>query len=236
VRHHWYTLALTAVFTSIGCVGPALAQTGDMQRSPSNVTAEERALERYHQGERALEGDELLAAARHFREALSLDPALLAARRGYARILIATDRLGRAQAILAEGLTRAPDDLETARLLARVARQNNDAATAIDALEAIRPPAEAPAGRIRAHLADLYRQTGQLAEAAAVYAELRGLEPDNPAWILGEAVCQDRLGANKSARRAWQALLDHPRIDERVRTYARNRYQALRDFELPYGD
>jgi len=236
VRYHRYAIVLMAALTALGITATALAQDGEMQRSPSTVSTEERALERYHEAQRALAGDDLLAAARHFREALSLDPTLLAARRGYARILIATDRLGRAQAVLAEGLTRVPDDLETARLLARVARQNNDAATAIDALEAIRPPAEAPATPIRAHLADLYRQTGQHAEAAGVYAELRGVEPNNPAWILGEALCQDRLGASEPARRAWGELLDQPDVDASIRDYARNRRQALRDFALPYGD
>ncbi|WP_159299877.1 tetratricopeptide repeat protein [Spiribacter sp. SSL99] len=231
-----YAMALMAALTALGLVTPALGQSGDMQRSPSTVSAEARALERFHDGQRALEGDELLTAARHFREALSLDPTLLVARRGYARILIVTDRLDRAQAVLATGLERVPDDLATARMLARVAQQNDDPATAIRALKAIRPPADAPTTDIPANLAALYRQTGQYSEAAAVYADLRRVEPDNPTWVLGEAVCLDRLGRTQPARSAWGDLLEYPDVDQRILDYARNRHQALRDFALPYGD
>lgn len=211
------------------------AQSDGMSREPSTITAEERALSRYHAGERALDAGDLSRAATKFREALSLDRGLLSARRSYARILMVTRRPERAQDVLLEGLALAPGDLPTARMLARIARANNDAATAIEALESIRPPAESSETHLRSHLADLYRRTEQYDQAANVYAELRRAEPDAAAWILGEAICHDRRGAVESAHKAWGALLESESLDERVRRYARQRQTALRDETVPYG-
>ena len=212
------------------------AQSDGMQRAPSSTSADERALDRYQDGRRAMDNGDLLIAARFFREAISLDRNLLGARRAYARILVVTERPERAQSVLAEGLKVAPDDLPTARLLARIARSNNDIDMAIRALEAIRPPADFPETRIRSHLGDLYRRSEQYGKAAAVYAELREVQPAAPAWILGEAISQDRRGEAKAARAAWSALLEREGLDESVRRYAENRAETLRDGQVPYGD
>ena len=214
----------------------AIAQDDGMQKAPSNMSADERALERYHHGRRAMDDNDLLAAARYFREAISLDRGLLSARRAYARILVVTERPERAQSVLVEGLEIVPDDLATARLLARISRANNDAETAIRALEAIRPPADSPETRIRSHLGDLYRRTEQYAKAAAVYAELRATDSAAPEWILGEAISHDRRGAAEAAREAWSSLLEQDGLDDAVRRYAENRQSVLRDGEVPYGD
>ena len=214
----------------------AIAQADGMKRAPSSTSADERALDRYHHGRRAMDEGDLLIAARYFREAISLDRRLLGARRAYARILVLTDRPKRAQSVLAEGLEIASDDLPTARLLARIARSNGNIEMAIRALEAIRPPADSPETQIRAHLGDLYRRSEQYAKAAAVYAELRAAQPSAPEWILGEAISQDRRGEAKAARTAWSALLDRDGLDDSVRRYAENRRRILRDGQVPYGD
>lgn len=235
------TIRQWAFITILGMAAMAgtpavLAQNDGMERSPSDISTGERALDLYHKGQRALDEGDLSTAARRFRESLSLDRDLMSARRGYARILVVTGRPQRAQDVLAQGLDIIPDDLATARMLARIARDNDDAETAIEALEAIRPPADSNETHLRSHLADLYRRTGQYDEAASVYAQLRRAEPAAAEWILGEAITQDRRGALDSADQAWAALLEHDDLDERVRTYARNRRQALRDGEVPYGD
>lgn len=213
-----------------------VAQADGMQREPSSTSTTERALDRYHDGRRAMDKGDLLIAARYFREAISLDRRLQGARRAYARILVVTERPERAQSVLAEGLDIVPDDLETARLLARIARGNNDIDMAIRALEAIRPPADSPETQIRAHLGDLYRRSEQYARAADVYAELRQVQPAAPEWILGEAISQDRRGESKAARAAWSALLDRDELDGSIRRYAENRRETLRDGQIPYGD
>ena len=214
----------------------AAAQADGMQREPSSTSTNERALDRYHDGRRAMDKGDLLIAARYFREAISLDRRLLRARRAYARILVVTERPERAQTVLAKGLEVAPDDLATARLLARIARSNGNADMAIRALEAIRPPADSPETQIRSHLGNLYRRSEQYGKAAAVYAELREVQPAAPEWILGEAISQDRRGEAKAARAAWSALLNSDGLDDSVRRYAENRRRILRDGQVPYGD
>ena len=214
----------------------AVAQTDGMKRAPSSTSADERALDRYHQGRRAMNEGDLLIAARYFREAISLDRNLLGARRAYARILVVTERPERAQSVLAEGLEVASNDLPTARLLARIARGNNDIDMAIQALEAIRPPTNSPETQIRSHLGDLYRRNEQYAKAAAVYAELRTVDSGAPEWILGEAISQDRRGEAEAAREAWSMLLKQDGVNDAIRRYAENRRETLRDGQVPYGD
>ena len=213
-----------------------VAQADGMKRAPSSTSADERALDRYHDGRRAMDEGDLLIAARYFREAISLDRRLLGARRAYARILVVTDRPERAQSVLAKGLEIVPDDLPTARLLARIARSNGNTEMAIRALEAIRPPADSPETQIRSHLGDLYRRNKQYAKAAAVYAELRAVQPAAPKWILGEAISQDRRGETEAARKAWTALLEQDGVGKAVRRYAENRHRILRNDQVPYGD
>ena len=227
-------LPILALSVAIGAPG-AMAQNEGMQREPSSVADGERALSLYHQGKRAMDAGELADASRQFREALSLDPGLLIARRAYARILISAGRPDRAQDVLAKGLDVAPGDLTTARMLARIARENNDAAVAIEALESIQPPAESRDTLLRAHLADLYRRTGQHGKAAEVYAELQNAEPSNPAWMLGRATSLDHHGQAKAARKAWSALIEREDLDPRIIEYGENRVAALREGSLPYG-
>jgi MSHA biogenesis protein MshN len=229
-QHSLISTALGLLLLAGATAAPA--QGDGMNREPSTITAEERALSRYHAGERALDAGDLSRAATKFREALSLDRELLSARRSYARILMVTRRPERAQDVLLEGLALAPGDLPTARMLARIARANNDADTAIKALESVRPPADSSETHLRSHLADLYRRTEQYDQAANLYAELRRAEPDATAWILGEAICHDRRGAVESAHDAWGALLEVETLDERIRTYASQRQAALRNSTL----
>ena len=233
----WPRLFAAVISIALITTAPmAVAQADGMKRAPSSTSADERALDRYQDGRRAMDNGDLLIAARYFREAISLDRNLLGARRAYARILVVTERPERAQSVLAEGLEIVPDDLPTARLLARVARRNNDIKMAIRALEAIRPPADSPETQIRSHLGDLYRRNKQYAKAAAVYAELRAVQPSAPKWILGEAISQDRRGEAEAARKAWTALLEQDGVDNAVRRYAENRRRILRNNQVPYGD
>ena len=233
----WMRHVIVMIGVAVLVITPvAVVQADGMKRAPSSTSADERALDRYHQGRRAMDEGDLLIAARYFREAVSLDRGLLSARRAYARILMATERPGRAQSVLAEGLEIVPDDLPTARLLARIARGNNDTEMAIRALEAIRPPADSPETQIRSHLGDLYRHNKQYAKAAAVYAELRAVQPSAPEWILGEAISHDRHGEAGAAREAWSALLKQDGVDKSVHRYAENRRRILRNGEVPYGD
>ena len=222
-------VTVVALLTGLlAAVPAALAQTEAMERAPSSMNAAERALTAYHDGERALERGDLAAAAQQFREALSLDETLHAARRGYARILVAAGRPERAQDLLARGLAMTPVDPATARLLVRTAQNNGDPAMAIKALRAMRAQTDAEETRIRAHLADLHRRHGDPAAAAALYAELQRIEPDAARWRLGRATSLDHAGAQAEAAAAWADLIEVETLEPAIRRYAANRLQALR--------
>ncbi|MEX0430632.1 tetratricopeptide repeat protein [Spiribacter insolitus] len=233
---HWSIPALTITALLLGMSPVALAQSENLERAPSETASDERALTLYHEGKRAMETGDLATGARHFREALSLDDRLQPARRDYARILMAAGRPDRAQAVLALGLELSPRDGATARMLARVARENGDLDLAIRALESIRPDTDAEETTLRANLATLYQATGNYSQAASLYAELRTVEPAAPRWILGEALALDYAGVTTDAAFAWSALIAHDEIDPSVRRYAEARIAALRDAQVPYGD
>ncbi|RZU98605.1 tetratricopeptide repeat protein [Spiribacter vilamensis] len=229
-------LLLPLLTITLAIMAPtALAQSEGMQRAPSSVADGERALSLYHQGRRNIEAGELASASRQFREALSLDPGLMVARRAYARILMSAGRPDRAQGVLTRGLEVKPGDFVTARMLARIARDNNDAAVAIRALESIRPPVDSKDTYLRSHLADLYRRTGQHAKAAEIYAELHKADPSDPAWVLGRATSLDHHGSRQEARELWSSLLERDDIDPQIRNYGEDRVTALRDTQIPYG-
>ena len=213
-------------------------EASGVSRSESQTPAAERALNHFETGMRHLEGDDAGKAARAFREAIAIDPNMTRARQSYARLLVATGRPQRAQAVLEPAL--GGDDAESmsaALLLARVAMSNGDREAAIEAFESIRPSAKSESTRIRAHLADLYRADGQYARAAAIYKQLRAIEPNNPAWMLGEAHAQDRNGRGAVALDAWRSLMNHSEALERdVRDYARSRIDVLGgQSNAPYG-
>lgn len=227
---------VAALAVMIGGAADALAQNEALERAPSMVAPDERALILYHEGRHAMDRGELAVGARHFREALSLDPSLQVARQDYAHVLLAAGRPERAQSVLALGLELVPGDSSLARMLVRVARENGDIERAIRVLESIRPDADAEEITLRAHLAELYRETERYDQAARLYAELQTVEPTASKWILGEATSLDHLGATAEAAMAWAELMDHDDIDPSIRRYAEMRLASLRDTLIPYGD
>lgn len=222
------TTLAAGVITLGVVVAPAGAEASGVAREPSAITDTERALDRYQSGIAALDQDALADSARHFREAISLDPTLLGARRYYARILATTGRIERAETVLKAGLEFDPHNVPTARLLARIAAEADHSAVAIEALEAIRPPESSNDTYVRAHLANHYREAGRYEKASAVYARLHAIEPDNPDWRIGRAFAEDRFGATDSAITAWQAVVDHDdKLERSIIDYAKARIEAL---------
>ncbi|QGM21539.1 tetratricopeptide repeat protein [Spiribacter sp. 2438] len=229
-RSRCLALILASVLIMAPC---AFAQSDGLERSPSTREAGERALTLYHDGREALDRGELAEAAQHFRRALSLDQALDAARRDYARILITAGRPERAQTLLAQGIALPDPEPATARLLARTARDNGNLRTAIRALERIHPRVDPDDRVVRANLAALHRQQGDHLAAASLYAELRDAHPTEPQWILGEAVSRDHAGQATDAHAAWSALTNHDGLDPAIQDHASARIRALEVAQLP---
>lgn len=231
---HLSPLALV-FFLTLAPIAPLLAQANDVTRSPSNASADERAERRYHDGRHALQAGELATAAQKMREALSLDPTLLAASQDYARILRSAGRPERAQAVLENALNEAPGDELTARLTAELAEANGDTDAAITALVRAIKQSKTPDRETLVHLADLQRRHDHPADAAETYAQLIDQAPDDPRGQLGRAAALDQASQRRAAFNAWQAVSEADELEQSVRDYAKSRARSLRKTLIPGG-
>lgn len=199
--------------------------TGTFRRERSDGDPKARARTLTEQGQTHRRAGDTRSAMESYRRALELDPAQTEARIGYAELLQQTGRGSRARQVLGEGLAERPEDPRLARRYAALADQAGDLEDAIAALEPARDT-DAP-GRLEAHLAALYRGTGQYERAAALYVELIEAGDDPSLWRAGLALSLEGQGDAEGARAVWEELADDPAAAEPVVRHARQRLEAL---------
>lgn len=205
--------------------------SGTFRRERSDGDPEARARTLVEQGDTHRRAGDSRAAMDSYRRALELNPGQREARIGYADLLEQAGRTRRARQVLGEGLAETPGDAPMARRYAALADQAGDLEAAIEALEPARN-ADDP-GRVEAHLAALYRGTGQYEQAANVYTALIEAGDEPSLWRAGLALSLEGQGDAAGARRAWRAVVEDPSAAEPVARHARQRLQVLGDGEQP---
>lgn len=146
---------------------------------------------------RIAEATEVLQAA------LREDPAHLAARQVWIKLLIDARAWDRAQAVLREGLERVPQHWSWALLLSRLQIDRGDADGALKTLERSENAATSNAAYQGAVGAVLHR-LGRYAEAETRYAIAVRLDPAAGRWWVGRGMALDSAGKHSDARDAYQ--------------------------------
>lgn len=215
----------SGVEPSEASVADASPESGTFRRERSDGDPKARARALVEHGDARRRAGDPRGAMDHYRRALELDADQRRARIGYAELLEQVGRSARAREVLGKGLAQDPEDAGMARRYAALADQAGDLEAAIEALESARD-ARAP-GRAEAHLAALYRGTGQYERAAAVYEELIDAGENTSLWRAGLALSLEGLGDAERAIELWRAVANDPAADQPVVRHARQRLEAL---------
>ncbi|MHB8249043.1 MAG: tetratricopeptide repeat protein [Acidithiobacillus sp.] len=168
----------------------------------------EQALALY-QSAQSLEGVDAGAAQEKYREALHLNPGLVAARLRLAEDLWSAGERDAAMDILRAGLGLDPDNGPLALLQARFLAATEHPAEALTILLALRP---APVGNADYYgmIGTLAQQTGHLPMAREAFANALLLAPDNVRWRMGMGITLALQGKNAARPYLEQALAAIP--------------------------
>lgn len=125
----------------------------------------------------------------------------------------------------------AMDAATLAYMQARLAMMSSGAGSAIALLEKQKPE-ENIAEIYNTLLAGLYQKEKSHGKAAALYASLIELNPSSVTYWLGMGISRDALGEHQPALNAYNVVLAHKNLDEKVRNFVKTRIQALSSQEL----
>ncbi|MHB1532839.1 tetratricopeptide repeat protein [Acidithiobacillus sp.] len=190
---------------------------------PGFGSSRERALTLY-QSAQSLEGVDAGAAQEKYREALHLNPRLVAARLRLAEDLWSAGERVAAMDILRAGLGLDPDNGPLALLQARFLAATEHPAAALAILLALRP---APVGNADYYgmIGTLAQQTGHLPMAREAFANALLLAPDNVRWRMGMGITlalQDNSAARPYLEQALAATPAQSSVARYLESLLRN--------------
>lgn len=178
----------------------------------------------YNQALAALRSGDTEVAERGLRHALNERADMHDARQALASLLAGDGRVQEAEALLTQGLERAPNHVGLRRLLGHLRVEQGDLDGAVEVLRA--GPAD-PA--LLAMLGALYQRQGRAEQAAGAYRQALQTDPSVGVWWAGLAIALESAGQPASAPEAYRRALRFGGLDARLNDYARERLAALED-------
>jgi MSHA biogenesis protein MshN len=210
------TLRVTPPATSAAV--PAGASPARIDKTPRPATPAERAEWRYRNALDLVGRGRPEEAQVELRQALQDDPAQLAARQLWVRLLLDAGQRSDAMAVLDEGLRLDPRQTAWAMLLARLQLEQGDARRAWATLE----PGLPHAGQDAAYLgfaAALCRQLGQAQSAADYYRRALALQPQEGRWWVGLGLALEESGHVPEAQEAFRRASRNPQLPADLKAF-----------------
>ena len=144
-----------------------------------------------------------------------------------ANLLVRTQRLDEALAVLSEGMELYPYQIEFVHLYARILAEKGLNEPALQALERISPDA-ARNPDYYALRATLNQQLGRHALAVRIYQDILRVKPEKGRWWMGLAISLHSTGQYQNAIKAYQNALASGNLDYRMQTFVQ---QKIREIE-----
>jgi Flp pilus assembly protein TadD len=201
---------------------PGPAQTGVVKQIKP-LTPQVQAEDAWRQAGRLLEQGREHDARQHLEQALSFDPAHLAARQRLVALVLAASDMPRAEVLLREGLALHPNDPWYPRSLAQLRMQQGDFVHAAEILNAAL--AKRPDAANWALYAGTLTRLEQPGEAARAYREALRLDATQGNWWIGMAVALEQISDPAAAGEAYRRALQ-TRLSNELRDFAQ---QKLRE-------
>jgi tetratricopeptide (TPR) repeat protein len=195
--------------TKAAAAANALRQAGDITEATARTFRE--AVEAFRAG------DSETAKAR-FRQALDLDPELVAAYSNLAQIYLREGDAARAAAMADEVLRRRPDDLPALKVRYDALHQMGDDDAAKSALEtvAVADP-EWVATALFDHGQELFN-ANRIKEAGLIFEEILTVRPDHPGSLYLAGLCSNNAGDTAAAKARLEHFLEVAPDNEMVPT------------------
>jgi Flp pilus assembly protein TadD len=162
-------------------------------------------------------------------QALSLQPAHVAARETLAALLLNTGHISEAATVLRTGLRITPTAAALAKLYARLLVDRGDTATAVTVLERALPAAVTDADYF-ALLAAFYQRLGRHAQAVQIYRRVLTARPGMASWWLGLAMSLEAMAEPSQALEAYERAQRSGGLQAKVLRYVQTRIVALTPF------
>ncbi len=190
------------------------------------LTRQEQAQQAWQRGQQQLAANDSASARLSLTRAITLAPSMTQARASLAALLINEGRLGEAEELLRDGLSRTTRSPELARLYARLLLHRRQPGEAIDILRTSAPALSADS-EYHALLASALLQENNAADAAGIYRRLLQNDPARGTWWLGLAVSLETLGERDRAYHAYQQAARTDEGKHRLAGLIRQRLQRL---------
>ena len=141
-------------------------------------------------------------------------------------LLLSKGETGAAQTLIQQSRDLHPDNSDLKKLQARIWMAEDKAASAIDLLST-HAPLISTDFEYHELLANAYQQANNPEESARIYFQLLQSNNSTPRWWIGMGYALEQVKRYADARNAYQSALQIPTIDSRLKSYARQRINAL---------
>lgn len=141
-------------------------------------------------------------------------------------LLLSKGETGAAQILIQQSRDLHPDNSDLKKLQARIWMAEGKADQAIDLLST-HAPLLSTDFEYHELLASAYQQVNNPEESARIYFQLLQSNNSTPRWWIGMGYALEQVKRYADARNAYQSALQIPTIDSRLKSYARQRINAL---------
>ena len=181
----------------------------------------------YNLGLQQLTQGQVAQAKESFYRALAEQPGLINVRVQLISLLQKQQQPQEAQQLLRQGLSLFPEEPLLRKLQARQLLASRSYSQGIDVLSAQPMPHLNKDTEYYALLAVLFHDAGKYQSAGEIYQQLVNVQPHNPTWWFGLALCADQERDSSVARQAYQTALTLPTLRADLQIYARQRLQQF---------
>jgi len=204
------------------------ADNGVMNKKLKPLSPDEQAEDEYHQAVSLLQKGRAADAEKRLKAALNLSAVHPQSRELLAGLALQNGRWHEAQQTLEQGIEKVPAHYPFALLLARIQIEHGADQKALAVMEASRH-AGAGSADYMAFLAELYRRSGNHAEAIKAYTEAIKLNPQEGRSWVGMGISLEVAQDWKTAGDAYQRAIETGTLDDNLLKYARQRLTAVKN-------
>ena len=208
--------------------GEVSTDTSVMDKKLKPLSPDERAESEYRQAVSLLQKGRAADAEKRLKAALNLSAEHPQSRELLAGLALQNGRWHEAQQTLEQGIEKVPAHYPFALLLARIQIEHGADQKALAVMEASRH-AGAGSTDYMAFLAELYRRTGNHAEAIKAYTEAIKLNPQEGRSWVGMGISLEAAQDWKTAGDAYQRAIETGTLDDNLLKYARQRLTAVKN-------
>lgn len=156
---------------------------------------------------------------------VAANPDLHSARTALVQAYLRVDNRLEAEALLRDGLARAPGHLEHARLLAHLLVARGEQEAALVTLTVL--PRAALDAESKAFIAALQQRLGRHGDAIATYREALNVAPRRGAWWVGLGISLSADSQVEPAQRAFRQALNDRELSPNLRQFAETQINRL---------